>query len=83
MPQTLPPPPLGTSSFPAPHTPAQQGPDNRHPLIVQLMAPYIAKLGDNVYVGEILDTAGIWLTDLLIPTGTRFASKDGTKAYLC
>jgi hypothetical protein len=47
------------------------------------MAPYIAKLGDNVYVGEILDAAGLRLTDLPIPTGTRFASKDGTKAYLC
>ena len=36
-----------------------------------------------VYVGEILDAAGMRLTDLPIPTGTRFASKDGTKAYLC
>jgi hypothetical protein len=32
--------------------------DNRHPAIVGLMAPYIAKLGDNVFVGELLDAAG-------------------------
>lgn len=57
--------------------------DNRHPLIVKMMAPYIAKLGDNVYVGEILDAAGIHLADLPVPVGTRFASKDGAKAYLC
>ena len=48
-----------------------------------MMAPYISKLGDNVYVGEILDAAGIRLSDLPIPTGTRFASKDGKTAYLC
>ncbi len=47
-------------------------------MIVQLMATYIAKLGDKFYAGEILDAPGIWLTDLLIPTGARFASKDGT-----
>ena len=57
--------------------------DNRHPLVVAMMAPYIAKLGDNVYVGEILDAAGIRLSDLPIPTGTRFSSKDGKTAYLC
>ena len=57
--------------------------DNRHPAIVTMMAPYISKLGDNVYVGEILDAAGIRLSDLPIPTGTRFASKDGKTTYLC
>ena len=57
--------------------------DNRHPAIVTMMAPYISKLGDNVYVGEILDAAGIRLSDFPIPTGTRFASKDGKTAYLC
>ena len=57
--------------------------DNRHPLIIRMMAPYIAKFGDNVYVGELLDAAGVRTTDMPIPTGTRFASPDGTKAYLC
>lgn len=57
--------------------------DNRHPAIVAMMAPYITKLGDNVYVGEILDAAGIRLNDLPVPVGTRFASKDGKVTYLC
>ena len=57
--------------------------DNRHPAIAAMMQAYIAKLGDNVYVGEILDGAGIRLTDLPIPTGTRFASRDGKSAHLC
>lgn len=74
------------------HTPAASGSpakkitpwvDTRHSLIVKMMAPYIAKLGDNVYVGEILDAAGIHLSDLPVPLGTRFASNDGTKAFLC
>ena len=47
------------------------------------MATYIAKLGDNVFVGEILDAAGKRLADLPKPTGSRFMSKDGTKSYLC
>ena len=81
-----PPPPGPPPQFALPPAPAplrQQWTDHRHPLIAQLMAPYITKLGDNVYVGEILDAAGMRLTDLPIPTGTQFASKDGTKAYLC
>ena len=57
--------------------------DNRHPAIVAMMQAYLSKLGDNVYVGEILDGAGIRLTDLPIPTGTRFASRDGKSAHLC
>lgn len=57
--------------------------DNRHPEIIAMMAPYISKLGDNVYVGEILDGAGIRLSDLPVPTGTRFASRDGTSTHLC
>ena len=57
--------------------------DQRHPLIVKMMAPYIAKLGDNVYVGELFDAAGVRTSDMPIPTGTRFASPDGTKTYLC
>ena len=47
------------------------------------MAPYISQFGDNVYVEEILDAAGIWLTDLPVPIGTHFASQDGLKAFLC
>ena len=34
-------------------------------------------------MGEILDAAGIRIENLPIPLGTRFASKDGTRAYLC
>ena len=48
-----------------------------------MMAPYLEKLGTNVYVGEIMDAAGITVSDLPKPTGTRFMSKDGKKAYLC
>ena len=48
-----------------------------------MMAPYIAKLGNNVYVGELFDAAGVRTADMPIPTGTRFASPDGTKTYLC
>jgi hypothetical protein len=59
------------------------GTDNRHPTIITLMAPYIAKFGDNIFVGELLDAGGKRLSDLPQPTGTRFMSKDGTKAYLC
>jgi hypothetical protein len=51
-------------------------------MIIALMVPYIAKLGDNA-VGELLDAAGKRLSDLPLPMGTRFMSKDGTKAYLC
>lgn len=47
------------------------------------MAPYIAKLGENVYVGELLDAAGLRVHELPLPLGTRFMSKDGTKGYLC
>ena len=47
------------------------------------MAPYIEKFGTNVYAGEVLDAAGIRIENLPIPLGTRFASKDGTRAYLC
>jgi hypothetical protein len=57
--------------------------DERHPQIAAMMAPYIAKLGDNVFVGELLDAAHKRLADLPIPTGTRFAAKDGSKSYLC
>ena len=64
-------------------TPQQPWVDNRHPTIVALMAPYIAKFGDNIFVGELLDAGGKRLTDLPQPSGTRFMSKDGTKAYLC
>lgn len=81
----LPPPARGGAQAAAPaRTQANaQWVDNRHPAIVSMMAPYIAKLGDNVYVGEILDAAGIRLNDLPVPTGTRFASKDGKVTYLC
>jgi hypothetical protein len=57
--------------------------DERHPKIVEMMSPYIEKFGPNVYVGEILDAAGIRVDNLPVPTGTRFASKDGTRAYVC
>ena len=57
--------------------------DVRHPRIQAMMAPYVEKLGSNVYVGEIMDAAGITVADLPKPTGTRFISKDGKKAYLC
>ncbi len=57
--------------------------DNRHPSIVFMMAPYITKLGDNVYVGDLLDATNSRISDLPIPVGTRFASKDGTRAFLC
>ena len=48
-----------------------------------MMPPYIKKFGTNVYVGEILDAIGIQVDNLPVPTGTHFASKDGTGAYLC
>ncbi len=57
--------------------------DDRHPQIVAMMAPYLAKFGDNVFVGELLDAIGKQVADLPVPKGTRFASKDGTKGYLC
>ena len=57
--------------------------DPRHHKIVTMMAPYIAKFGNNVFVGELMDAAGVRVNDLPIPVGTRFASKDNTKAYLC
>ena len=71
------------SAVPTPSRANNQWVDNRHPAIVSLMAPYIAKFGDNVYVGEILDASGIRLSDLPVPSGTRFASKDGKATYLC
>ncbi len=78
-------PPAGTAAPPG--TPAKTQPkawtEERHPTIVSLMAPYMAKLGDNVFVGELLDAAGKRLSDLPLPKGTRFMSKDGTKGYLC
>ena len=48
-----------------------------------MMAPYIAKFGPNVYVGELLDAVALRIENLPVPTGTCFASKDGTRAYLC
>lgn len=38
--------------------------DEHHPEIVEMMAPYINNLGINVYVGKILDAAGIRLDNL-------------------
>ena len=52
-------------------------------MIAAMMAPYIAKFGMNVYVGKLLDAAGLLLHDMLIPVDTRFASKDGSKGFLC
>ena len=57
--------------------------DVRHPKIVGMMAPYIAKFGNNVYVGELMSAAGIEVGDLPLPTNTKYISKDGKKAYLC
>ena len=57
--------------------------DQRHPAIIKLMAPYLAKFGDNVYVGELFDAAGVCTADMPVPTGMQFASPDGTKTYLC
>ena len=84
-PSALPPPVRGAAPAPLQQQPKgnSQWVDNRHPSIVAMMQAYIAKLGDNVYVGEILDGAGIRLNDLPIPTGTRFASRDGKSAHLC
>ncbi len=48
-----------------------------------MMSPYIEKFGTNVYVGELLDAGGMRMTGLPIPTGTRFASSDGSKTFLC
>ena len=43
-----------------------------------MMAPYIEKIGTNVYVGELLDAVGMRMTGLPVPTGTRFVLSDGT-----
>ena len=56
---------------------------HRHPSIVEMMAAYIAKMGDNVYVGELFDAAGVQSLDMPIPTSTQFASANRTTAYLC
>ncbi len=48
-----------------------------------MMAPYIDKFGTNVYLGELLNSIGLRMTGLPVPTGTRFASSDGTKTFLC
>ncbi len=84
-PAGLPPAPAAASAPRQQAAPSKQGAwmDNRHPQIVSMMSPYIAKLGDNVYVGELLDATNSRLSDLPIPIGTRFASKDGTRAFLC
>ena len=47
------------------------------------MATYIAKFGDNIFVGELLDAARKRVSDLPLPHGTRFMANDGTKSYLC
>ncbi len=36
-----------------------------------------------MFVGVLLDAIGRRVADLPVPTGTQFASKDGTKGYLC
>ena len=77
------PPPYPTAASPGGRNPDQHWDDPRHHKIIAMMSPYIEKFGSNVYVGELLDAGGMRMTGLPIPTGTRFASSDGTKTFLC
>lgn len=47
-----------------------------------MMVPYLAQLGDSIYVGENLDAANNCLTDLPILIGTCFAFQGQLKSLL-
>lgn len=73
----------GRAAAPSANRQTEAWDDVRHPKIVAMMAPYITKFGNNVFVGELMSAAGVEVQDLPLPTGTKYISKDGKKAYLC